>query len=102
MGADGCSALPSTLYPLSSTLCSHAGTLQAMPLAAIISNPQKPELCEVLAELTEWFGARGYTYLLDPESAAYLERREEAVERSGMAAHAPELCVTLGGDGTLL
>lgn len=73
-----------------------------MPLAAIISKPQKPELCEVLAELTEWFRARGYTYLLDPESAAYLERGEEAVERTAMAAHAPEICVTLGGDGTLL
>lgn len=78
-----------------------------MPLAAIISKPQKPELCEVLAELTEWFAARGYAYLLDPESAAYLNRREEAVERADMAGHAmaaraPEICVTLGGDGTLL
>jgi NAD+ kinase len=73
-----------------------------MPQAAIISKPQKPELCDVLAELTEWFAARGYTYLLDPESASYLDRRDEAVERADMAAHAPEICVTLGGDGTLL
>ena len=73
-----------------------------MPLAAIISKPQKPELREVLAELTQWFAARGYTYLLDPESASYLNRRDEVVERSEMAAHAPEICVTLGGDGTLL
>jgi NAD+ kinase len=73
-----------------------------MPQAAIISKPQKPELCEVLAELTEWFAAGGYTYLLDPESAAYLNRGGEAVERAEMAAHAPEICVVLGGDGTLL
>lgn len=73
-----------------------------MPEAAIISKPQKPELCVVLAELTEWFAERGYTCLLDPESAAYLNRSDEAVERSEMAAHEPAICVTLGGDGTLL
>ncbi|HEX4154579.1 MAG TPA: NAD(+)/NADH kinase [Acidobacteriaceae bacterium] len=73
-----------------------------MPTAAIISKPQKPELCEVLAQLLDWFGARGYSTILDPESAAYLNRSAEAVTRPEMASHKPVICVTLGGDGTLL
>lgn len=73
-----------------------------MPSAAIISKPQKPELCEILAQLLDWFEARGYTCILDPESAGYLNRRSEAVERPEMPQHNPEVCVTLGGDGTLL
>jgi NAD+ kinase len=73
-----------------------------MPKAAIISKPQKPELCEILAQLLEWFKERGYECVLDPESAGYLERRQDAVERPEMPRHHPEICVTLGGDGTLL
>lgn len=73
-----------------------------MPKAAIISKPQKPELQEVLAELTGWFANHGYSCLLDPESAAYLNRNDEAVERADMSSHNPVICVTLGGDGTLL
>ncbi len=73
-----------------------------MPSAAIISKPQKPELCEILAQLLDWFEARGYTCVLDPESAGYLNRRSDAVERRDMPQHNPEVCVTLGGDGTLL
>jgi NAD+ kinase len=73
-----------------------------MPKAAIISKPQKPELCEILAQLLEWFKERGYECVLDPESAGYLGRRQDAVERPEMPRHRPEICVTLGGDGTLL
>lgn len=73
-----------------------------MPKAAIISKPQKPELCEILAQLLDWFGERGYECVLDPESAGYLDRGHEAVERPEMPRHEPEICVTLGGDGTLL
>jgi NAD+ kinase len=73
-----------------------------MRKAAIISKPQKPELCEILAQLLEWFKERGYECVLDPESAGYLERRQDAVERPEMPRHHPEICVTLGGDGTLL
>ena len=73
-----------------------------MPQAAIISKPQKPELKDVLAELLDWFGARGYTCILDPESAAYLGRDHTAVDRPEMPDHNPEIVVTLGGDGTLL
>ncbi len=73
-----------------------------MPTAAIISKPQKPELCEILAQLLDWFGARGYECVLDPESAGYLNRSSDAVERPDMPGYKPEVCVTLGGDGTLL
>jgi NAD+ kinase len=73
-----------------------------MRKAAIISKPQKPELCEILAQLLEWFKERGYECVLDPESAGYLGRRQDAVERPEMPRHRPEICVTLGGDGTLL
>jgi NAD+ kinase len=73
-----------------------------MRKAAIISKPQKPELCGILAQLTGWFEERGFECVLDPESAGYLERRQGAVERPEMPRHKPEICVTLGGDGTLL
>lgn len=73
-----------------------------MPKAAIISKPQKPELCEILAQLLDWFGERGYQCVLDPESAGYLSRPDDAVERREMPTYEPEICVTLGGDGTLL
>ena len=73
-----------------------------MPKVAIISKPQKPELCEILAQLLDWFGERGYECVLDPESAGYLDRQRDAVERPEMPRQNPEICVTLGGDGTLL
>lgn len=73
-----------------------------MPQAAIIAKPQKPELKDVLTQLTEWFTTHGYTPILDPESAAYLGRSASAIERSEMPNHDPDICVTLGGDGTLL
>ncbi len=55
-----------------------------------------------MAELLDWFGGRGYECVLDPESAGYLNRRQDAVERPEMPRYEPEICVTLGGDGTLL
>lgn len=72
-----------------------------MPLAAIISKPQKPELTTILSELVEWLTGRDYQYLLDPESAAYLNA-SGAVEREKMPEQKPDLVIVLGGDGTLL
>jgi NAD+ kinase len=77
-------------------------TLLNMPKAAIIAKPQKPELESVLAELIEWLAPRGYEIVLDPESAGYLDRRAEAVERNDMPAEKPDIVISLGGDGTLL
>ena len=56
--------------------------------AAIISKPQKPELCEILAQLLEWFAARGYECVLDPESAGYLDRRQRGGGAAGDAGAA--------------
>ncbi len=73
-----------------------------MPLAAIISKPQKPELEQILADLLAWLSGHGFTFLLDPNSARYLDREDEAVERPEMPEQKPDIVITLGGDGTLL
>lgn len=72
-----------------------------MPLAAIISKPQKPELAGILHELITWLEGHGYRYLLDPDSAAYLGSAD-GIERSELPGHKPNLVIVLGGDGTLL
>jgi len=78
-----------------------------MPLAGIISKPQKPELGTVLPELRVWLAERGWSCVLDRESAAYLHdgphhAEVESVEREQMAQRKPDLVIVLGGDGTLL
>jgi NAD+ kinase len=77
------------------------GTLVGkMALAAIISKPQKAELGTILPELQAWLGERGWSWLLDEESAAYVG--EVGIARAEMPARKPDLVVVLGGDGTLL
>jgi NAD+ kinase len=84
------------------------GTLDSgMPLAGIISKPQKPELTMVLPELRAWLAQRGWRCVLDYESAAYLKIDAQQmdlpiVDRAQMAERKPELVIVLGGDGTLL
>jgi NAD+ kinase len=70
-------------------------------LAAIISKPQKPELAEILRELLSWLGSHGCGYVLDPESAVYLQA-SNPVSREAMPQLKPNLVIVLGGDGTLL
>jgi NAD+ kinase len=72
-----------------------------MPLAAIISKPQKHELGTILPELREWLAGRGWSSIPDQESAAYLAGAE-GVARAEMPGRNPDLVVVLGGDGTLL
>lgn len=69
--------------------------------AAIISKPQKPELAHILRDLIAWLEARNYHYLLDPDSAAYLDA-PNPIPRTDLPAHKPNLVIVLGGDGTLL
>jgi NAD+ kinase len=71
-----------------------------MALAGIISKPQKAELETILPELRAWLEQRGWSWVLDEESAAYLG--ETGVTRAAMAQRTPDLVVVLGGDGTLL
>jgi len=76
-----------------------------MPLAAILSKPQKPELTVILPELRAWLEKRGWTALMDEESAGYLRSAGAEIEftaRDQMAAYKPDLAIVLGGDGTLL
>lgn len=72
-----------------------------MPLAAILSKPQKQELETILPELREWLSSRGWQSILDLESAYYLQGAE-GIARSEMPVRKPDLAIVLGGDGTLL
>jgi NAD+ kinase len=72
-----------------------------MPKAAIISKPQKPELEQILADLTAWLKGHGFEYILDVESASYLNS-PDPVDRAFMPEQSPDIVITLGGDGTLL
>ena len=65
-----------------------------MPLAAILSKPQKPELGTILPELRGWLEQRGWTSVLDEESAGYLRQAgmaAESVARDQMAARKPDM-----------
>ena len=72
-----------------------------MHLAAIVSKPQKPELATILPDLLGWLTGHGYRTILDPDTSAYLSAANP-VRREDMPAHAPNLVIVLGGDGTLL
>ena len=84
------------------------GTLDSgMPVAGIISKPQKPELGTVLPELRVWLAQRGWSSVLDHESAAYMQigsqyAELQIIDRAQMAEYKPDLVIVLGGDGTLL
>ena len=73
-----------------------------MPLAAILSKPQKAELGVILPELCAWLAERGWTCVLDEESAAYFGIADAGVPRAELPLRKPDLAVVLGGDGTLL
>ena len=72
-----------------------------MPLVAIISKPQKPELRTILPELITWLSRREYHFLLDPDSASYIDAADP-IEREELPEFKPNLVIVLGGDGTLL
>jgi NAD+ kinase len=72
-----------------------------MHQAAIISKPQKPELEGILRDLVAWLNAHDYHYLLDPDSAAYINA-PNPIRRVDLPSHKPNLVIVLGGDGTLL
>src|SRR3984957_4092066 len=69
--------------------------------AAIISKPQKPEVAGILRELIAWLEARHYHYLLDPDSAAYINAPYPS-ELQDLPRYKPTLVIVLGGDGPLL
>ena len=69
--------------------------------AAIISKPQKPEVAGILRDLIAWLESRHYNYLLDPDSAAYIDA-PNPIERVDLPNYKANLVIVLGGDGTLL
>src|SRR5260370_39798919 len=75
--------------------------MPSTPLVAIISKPQKPELAGILRELTGWLESHGYSYVLDPDSAAYVGGTNP-VPREDLAEHDPNLVIVLGRADTLL
>jgi NAD+ kinase len=71
-------------------------------IAAIISRPARAEVARTLPELLTWLHARGYSVIVDRETAKYSNGKEEEVPRSQMSARPLDLVIVLGGDGTLL
>ncbi len=72
-----------------------------MPVAAIISKPNKPELKEVISGVIEWLEKHGFEAALDPVSAGYCAAGRK-VSREELHNLKPEFAIVLGGDGTLL
>jgi NAD+ kinase len=70
-------------------------------VVAVISKPDRPELTEALPTLEKWLQAHNYTVVVDEESAVYFAAAN-AMPRSELAAHSPDMALVLGGDGTLL
>jgi NAD+ kinase len=68
---------------------------------AIISKPGRPELSSFLPPLYDWLKERGYTVMIDRESAEYFSAAD-VMPRNELGARSPDLALVLGGDGTLL
>ncbi len=75
--------------------------LDSMPVIAIVSKPNKPELAGILEELVGWLRGRGFEPMLDPVGGSYTAAAP-VLERRQMCRHRPVLVIVLGGDGTLL
>jgi NAD+ kinase len=68
---------------------------------AIVSKPNKPEVGQIVPGLTRWLRDHGYSYIVDPETAAHAPDAE-SVPRSQMVGRDLKFVIVLGGDGTLL
>jgi len=78
-----------------------AKSANAVKTVGLISKPGKPELSEIVPELTAWLKQRGYRVTVDAETGAY-GRGEEVVARAEIGSRKPDFVIVLGGDGTLL
>jgi NAD+ kinase len=70
-------------------------------IVGIVSKPNKPEVAQIVPDLREWLGSRGYTFVVDPETAPFAPDAE-VLPRTEMASRKLEFVIVLGGDGTLL
>ena len=67
----------------------------------IITKPGVPEVAQVAARLTDWFGERQIGVLLEAETARQSGRLDSGVRDEEFGSR-PDLAVVVGGDGTLL
>jgi NAD+ kinase len=67
----------------------------------IVSKPNKAEVAHIVPQLARWLHDRGYTIVVDPETAPHAAG-VEVVSRPDMAARDLDFVIVLGGDGTLL
>lgn len=72
-----------------------------MKRAAIISKPGKPELAQVVREVTGWLRGHDYTLVVDSVTAEFCPDYKP-VDRLEMIQQKPDFVIVLGGDGTLL
>lgn len=72
-----------------------------MNRVAIVSKPNKEELCRILPPLVAWLKDHDFEPVLDREGGAYC-RDAEVTDRADLPRYAPKLVIVLGGDGTLL
>lgn len=72
-----------------------------MKQAAIISKPGKPELGQVVREVTGWLRGHGYALAVDSVTAEFCPDHKP-VDWPEMIGHKPDFVIVLGGDGTLL
>jgi NAD+ kinase len=67
--------------------------------AAIVANPRREGVAEILPQLADYLSARGWRAAIDAPLREMLSLDADLVDWSDPAA---ELVITLGGDGTLL
>lgn len=67
--------------------------------AAIVANPRREGVAEILPQLADYLTARGWRAAIDAPLRALLSLDADSVDWSDPAA---DLVITLGGDGTLL
>ena len=67
--------------------------------AAIVVNPRRPGVAEILPRLVDHLAEKGWRAAVDPAVREKLSLDADPIDWSTLAA---DLVVTLGGDGTLL
>ena len=67
----------------------------------IVSKPNKAEVAQIVPGLTDWLRGRGYSFVVDPETAPHAPDAD-VLPRVQMVSRQLEFVIVLGGDGTLL
>ena len=70
----------------------------AQKAVGIVSKPSKPEVAQIVPQLTEWLTSHGYTFVVDPETSSFA-KTAETISREAMGARKLDFVIVLGGDG---